>query len=356
MIGLGIETSCDETSVAVVRGGREILSNVIYSQIKEHELFRGVVPEIASRAHLEKINHVFAQAMAEAGLGPERLDYVAVTNRPGLVGSLMIGAQLARSLHLVHGLPLVPVDHVEAHLYAHSLEDKPLEYPFLGLLLSGGNSSVYLVRAPGDLEVLADTMDDALGEAFDKTAAILGLSYPGGPAIEKAATAWEAGGRERAAREGAEAEGAGPADAAPPLFRPLLKNKRAGDLAFSFSGIKTAVLRAARAGEEPGRICRDFQDTVFELVERVLEGVVRKTGVRRVVASGGVLANRTLRWRLEARAAAAGFSLAYPESLRLCTDNGAMIGALGYHLFHAGIRAGLDFSVSSRRIEKSLPA
>ena len=335
VLGIGIETSCDETSVAVVRDGREILSNVIYSQVKEHARFRGVVPEIASRAHLEKINPVYAAAMSEAGITPEELDYIAVTNRPGLVGSLMIGAQLARGLALVHDKPIVAVDHVEAHLYAHTLEGGALEYPFLGLLLSGGNSSVYLVHGPGKLEILADTMDDALGEAFDKTSAILGLAYPGGPVIERTAT--EYGQRPDAV------------SADDPLFAPLLKGKRAGEIAFSFSGIKTAVLRASQAGQDPGRVCRDFQATVFELVERVTRRSVAASGIRRVVASGGVLANRTLRGRLERLAEAEDFQLSYPQSLRLCTDNGAMIAALGYHLHRGGVTAELDFGVSSRR-------
>ncbi len=330
-IGIGVETSCDETAVALVRGGREILANVIYSQIKEHAPFRGVVPEIASRAHLEKINHVYAAALRESGVRPDELSYVAVTNRPGLMGSLMIGAQFARGLALVCGLPIVPVDHVEAHLYAHTLEGGALEYPFLGLLLSGGNSSIFVVRGPEDLELLADTLDDALGEAFDKTATMLGLPYPGGPSIEKAAGAYT-----------------GPADEGP-LFKPLLRGKRAGDLAFSFSGIKTAVLRARAAGADAGRVCRDFQNTTFELVERTVLGAVERTGIRRVVASGGVLANRTLRGVLERLAARSDFDLAYPQSLRLCTDNGAMIAALGYHLWRAGKAGPLDFPVSSRR-------
>ncbi len=329
VLGLGIESSCDETSVAVVRNGRESLANVIYSQIKEHAPFRGVVPEIASRAHLEKINYVYQGAMEKAGVAPEDLDYVAVTNRPGLTGSLMIGAGFARCLSLVHGVPVIPADHLEAHFYAVRLQDTQMEYPFLGLLLSGGNSAIYRVDGPLKMSVIADTRDDALGEAFDKASSILNLEYPGGPVIERMASTCES------RRES--------------LFPPLLKNTSGSEIAFSFSGIKTAVLRAAQAGEEPTRICRDFQASVFELVERMLKRAVRRTGIRRIIASGGVLANGTLRGRLDKIADNDGLTLDYPRERFLCTDNAGMVAALGHELFRAGAAAALDFPVSSKR-------
>lgn len=331
VIGLGIETSCDETSVAVVRNGKEILSNIIYSQIPEHAPFRGVVPEIAGRSHLIRINGIFENALEEAGVSAQSMDYCAVSNRPGLLGSLMMGGLLAKSLNLVHGIPSVPVDHLEAHLHAVSLEpgDFP-EYPFLGLLLSGGNSAIFRVDGPGDIKKIADTTDDALGEAFDKVASILYLPYPGGPYVEKCAVEYD--GQEENS-----------------LFPPLLRNRPATDLRFSFSGIKTAVLRASRAGEPAGRICRDFQNTAFELIERILIRSVKKTDIRRVVASGGVLANESLRNRLDDIARRKGLTLRYPVSRKLCTDNGAMVAALGYHLYQSGLKAELNFDVSSKR-------
>lgn len=329
--GLGIETSCDETGVAVVRDGRHILSNIIYSQIPEHAPFRGVVPEIASRSHLEKINDVYEQAIAESGISPEDLSYVAVTNRPGLLGSLMMGGVLAKSISLVHNVPLIPVDHLESHLYAVRLNGIEIEYPFLGLLLSGGNSAIYRVTAPGEMNRLVDTMDDAAGEAFDKAAAVLQLPYPGGPHIEKLASEYNPEGVKGGS-----------------LFPRLLKNRPDSDLAFSFSGIKTAVLRAAQEKKDTLQICYDFQNTVFELIERILLRAVSQTGIDRVITSGGVLANYTLRTRLEALAEKSGFSIFIPSDRILCTDNGAMTAALGYDYYLLNSFEGLDFPVSSR--------
>ncbi|MCB1307013.1 MAG: tRNA (adenosine(37)-N6)-threonylcarbamoyltransferase complex transferase subunit TsaD [Leptospiraceae bacterium] len=353
MIVLGIETSCDETSVAVVRDGRECLANVIHSQIGDHAPYRGVVPEIASRQHLEKINSVYARALELADIPAAELDCVAVTNRPGLVGSLMIGAQLARSVALVHDLPIVAVDHLEAHLYAPCLEGWQPRYPFLGLLLSGGNSAIYRVEAPARLSVLADTMDDACGEAYDKIASVLGLAYPGGPAIEACARRYHSEN---------EAEAAGRATQEPSLFGRLLKNMPRERMAFSFSGIKTAVLRlgaeldgldADERGRWLPRICHDFQWTVAELIERNLSRAVQHTGIDTVVASGGVLANEFLRNRLKLLANDNGFQLIYPQKKIHCTDNAGMVAALAYYLYRAygpQAFAGFDFAVSSRRL------
>lgn len=332
ILGLGIETSCDETSVAVIENGCRILSNEIYSQIQEHAPFHGVVPEIASRSHLLKINPVYEAAIRTAGIKPEDLDYCAVTSRPGLTGSLMIGSQLARCLNMVHGVDLVTVDHIEAHMYAVFLEGKEPQYPFLGLLLSGGNSAIFRVEGPGQLELLGTTMDDALGEAFDKAASVLDLPYPGGPYVEKEA-------RQYAAEHPS-------VTSEPPLFPRILRDFPSDQIAFSFSGIKTAVLQAARKGEERGRICYHFQKTSFELVTRMLDRAVAKTGLRTVVASGGVLASSSLRETLQS---GWRYAILYPEDRKLCTDNAAMIGALGYRLWQQGVRDGLDFAVSSRR-------
>lgn len=322
MIGLGVESSCDETSIAVVEDGVRELANVVYSQTKEHAPFRGVVPEIASRAHLEKLNFLFEEAVEKAGT--RQFDYVSVTSRPGLMGPLMMGAQFAKMLSLVTRIPVIPVDHLEAHFYASCLEGRRHEYPFLGLLLSGGNSALYQVDGPGKMTVLVETMDDACGEAFDKTATVLGLGYPGGPAIEKAATSYA----------GSEA----------PLFRKLLREMGPDELGLSFSGIKTAVLRTDRVNVETARICRDFQDTIFELVERNVERALAQTGLQTLVASGGVLANGTLRKRLTALCQRLGTRFVYPERRFLCTDNAGMVASLGF--FHQEAR-GLDFPVSS---------
>ncbi|KAB2934868.1 MAG: tRNA (adenosine(37)-N6)-threonylcarbamoyltransferase complex transferase subunit TsaD [Leptonema illini] len=331
MIGIGIESSCDETSVAIVEDGN-ILSNQIYSQIKEHMPYLGVVPEIASRSHLLKINELYDRAIAESGRDIASFDYVAVTTRPGLVGSLMIGAQLARCLHLVHGLPIVTVDHVEAHFYAGFLErrERP-SYPFLGLLLSGGNSAVFRVEGPGRLIKLADTRDDALGEAFDKASNVLGLGYPGGPHIERAASQYAPAGKER-------------------FFPAILKDLPPDEISFSFSGIKTAVLLAAKRGEQKEKIAYHFQETAFDLVERMLLRALRRENVQHIEASGGVLANQTLRHRLDRFAEKHAISLKYPVSKALCTDNAAMVASLGRYLFEAGIRDPADFPVSSVRM------
>ncbi len=317
MIGLGIETSCDETAIAVVEDGKKCLSNIIFSQIQSHFPFGGVVPEIAGRLHLEKINYVYEQAMQKAGICLNELDYICVSTRPGLVGSLMIGAGFAKCLSLVSGLPIVPANHLEGHLYACCLEEWVPEYPFLGLLLSGGNSSIYLVHGPGKLTCLADTLDDACGEAFDKTSFILGLGYPGGPSVEKKASEYSYLNAQNTEK---------------PIFRPLLKQFERDKIAFSFSGIKTAVILAHAKEVDSGRICRDFQTTVFELIERNLRKACRQTGIRRVVAGGGVLSNHSLRKVLNLLAEKESIEIIYPRQTLLCTDNGAMIASVGYYL------------------------
>ncbi len=334
ILGMGIETSCDETSVAIIENGNTILANEIYSQIQEHAPFHGVVPEIASRSHLLKINPVYEEALATAGIAPDDLDYCAVTSRPGLTGSLMIGGQLARCLNLVHGIDLVTVDHIEAHMYAVFLEGRKPEYPFLGLLLSGGNSAIFRIHGPGDMEMLGTTMDDALGEAFDKAASVLGLPYPGGPYVEKKALEYFAAHPDAMEH--------------PSMFPRLLKDLPASKIAVSSSGLKTAVLQSA-AQEKLGRICFDFQRTSFELVKRMLIRAVRITGLNTVVASGGVLASGSLRTVLDEVAREQDLKLYYPVDRKLCTDNAAMVGALGFRLWQSGVRSELDFPVSSRR-------
>ncbi|EMY61211.1 tRNA (adenosine(37)-N6)-threonylcarbamoyltransferase complex transferase subunit TsaD [Leptospira terpstrae] len=332
--GLGIESSCDETSVAIVRDGRELLSLKVYSQIDSHSPYRGVVPEIASRAHLEKINSILSVSMEEAGVEFSDLEYVAVTSYPGLVGSLMIGAQLARCISLVHNVPIVAVNHLEAHLAVIGLERELPPFPWLGVLLSGGNSSIYLYRGFGDLQILADTEDDSLGEAFDKVSAVLNLPYPGGPYLEAKANAYQVD----------------KAEVNP--FPKLLKEDGEDRIRFSYSGLKTAVLYYLKANSiapPVEKISYFFQKTAFELVTRNIRKAIQKTGIRTVVAAGGVLANGTLRECLEAEKNRSKFDLFYPGKKIYCTDNGAMVACLGYHLWKQKSFVGLDFKVSPKR-------
>jgi N6-L-threonylcarbamoyladenine synthase len=347
MIGLGIETSCDETSLALVEDGRKLIHLEIYSQIEDHRSFRGVVPEIASRSHLEKINSLYEKLLRESGVSIDRVSYVAVTNRPGLMGSLMIGAQFARCLGLVHGIPLVAVDHLEAHLAVNEIRNlpKPTVFPYLGLLLSGGNSSIFSYEDWGRLHRIADTLDDSIGEAFDKAASILGLPYPGGPSIEKQARMYSETHKssQKLTKSGRIRLN---------LVPYLLKTSKEEDIVFSFSGLKTAVLywRRDHPDLEPGQVCFEFQESAFELVLRNLRKAVSKTGIRRIRTGGGVLANSTLQTKLEHFARENDLQLENPEKKIYCTDNAAMIASLGYFLFQKGHRESIDFKVTPKRI------
>ncbi|HMV41892.1 MAG TPA: tRNA (adenosine(37)-N6)-threonylcarbamoyltransferase complex transferase subunit TsaD [Leptospiraceae bacterium] len=335
MFGIGIETSCDETSIGIVEDGSNLISLKIFSQIETHAEFRGVVPEIASRAHLEKINILLEEAIAESKIDWKDLSYVAVTNRPGLLGSLMIGAQLARSISLVHKIPIVPVDHLEAHLNTVQLEKKVPKFPYLGVLLSGGNSSILLVEDYGKMKLIADTSDDALGEAFDKVSSLLGLPYPGGPAVEKRANQHK------------------PQENEKNPFPELLKDYPQERIEFSYSGLKTSVLYYLKKNtideNKINEVCYHFQNTAFQLVEKNILKAVKATRVKQVVASGGVLANETLRKKLTSLAEKKKLELFYPEKKILCTDNGAMIASLGYYLFKQGKIDSIDFKVSPSR-------
>ncbi|HMV78727.1 MAG TPA: tRNA (adenosine(37)-N6)-threonylcarbamoyltransferase complex transferase subunit TsaD [Leptospiraceae bacterium] len=334
MLGLGIESSCDETSVGIVQDGKIERSLRIFSQTELHSRFHGVVPEIASRAHLEKINYLLDAALSDARISLSNLNYIAVANRPGLLGSLMIGAQLAKVLSLCLRIPVIAVDHLESHLSAVQLEGNILEYPFLGLLLSGGNSAVFKVDEPGKMTVLADTRDDALGEALDKAAILLGLGYPGGPLIEKKAAEFQG------ERKGA-------------LFPKV--NTGGNNRFFSYSGLKTSLLYFTRKNPDYisriPEVCWHYQNSAFELVEKNISKLVSDTGIHRVVAAGGVLANTFLRERLEKLSVKKRFQLIYPKKKLLCTDNGAMTACLGYYLFQAKKISGLDFAVSPYREE-----
>jgi N6-L-threonylcarbamoyladenine synthase len=325
---LGIETSCDETAVAVVRDGSTIVSNVVVSQVDLHRVFGGIVPEVASRKHVEMISVVIDRALTEAGADWSDLDVIAATHGPGLVGSLLVGVCAAKGLALARHKPLVGVNHLEGHLYSNFLTPDPPSFPFICLIVSGGHTDLLWVRGHGDYELLGRTRDDAAGESFDKVARALGLEYPGGPAID------------RVARSGNPAAFDFPRAWLPDSFD------------FSFSGLKTAVVRAiqtldpAARGEWVADVAASFQQAIVDvLVEKAWQAAAARS-VRHVAVCGGVAGNSALRAAFLARAAAAGGSVSQPP-LSLCTDNAAMIAAAGYFRYLRTGPSGLDLDVSS---------
>jgi N6-L-threonylcarbamoyladenine synthase len=301
---LGIETSCDETAAAVVADGRDTLSSVVASQVDRHARFGGVVPEIASRAHVELINEVVAEALVEAGVELHALDAVAACHGPGLAGALLVGVSAAKALSLVTGAPYVGVNHHEAHMYAAMLDDPDLQPPMLTLVVSGGHTLLVAMEDHGVYRVLGQTVDDAAGEAFDKVARFLGLGYPGGPAIDRLAL-----------------QGSPDAIAFP---RPMLDD----GLDFSFSGLKTAVVNHARRNPdvEVADVAASFQAAVVDVLVTKLLRAAHESRIATVVIGGGVAANSALRTRLLDDAERAGVRAVVP-SLSLCTDNAAMIAA-----------------------------
>ncbi len=330
---LGIESSCDETACAVISGD-EVLSNVVATQHEVHERYGGVVPELASRRHMENIVPIIRAALDEADLSMDDIDGVAVTHAPGLLGSLLVGLSAAKSIAYARDLPLVGVNHLEGHLNAASLEFGELPLPYVGLVVSGGHTSLYLVKGFGDYELMGATRDDAAGEAFDKVAKLLGLGYPGGPAIDKVS------------REGD-----------PKAFRftkPRFNSEESLD--FSFSGIKTACLLKKREVEAAGRLDRtfvanlaaSFQEAVVGiLVERLIEAA-KRSKAKAVVLAGGVAANGRLREVLAERAAAEGLEPFIPP-MNLCTDNAAMIAYVGRKHLEAGERSDLKLNAVANR-------
>lgn len=307
MIVLGIETSCDETAAAVVVDGRDVRSNVVSSQVDLHARFGGVVPEIASRAHLELVNGVVDEALALAGVGFADLDAVAATSGPGLVGALLVGVSAAKAVALALGIPYVGVHHLEAHLQAAWLQDPGVELPLTVLLVSGGHTLLVAVRGEADYVLLGETVDDAAGEAYDKVARLLGLGYPGGPAVDRLARTGDA----RAVR----------------FPRPML-----GDgLDFSFSGLKTAVLHQVRRTPDlpVADLAASFQAAVVDVLVAKLAAAADAVGARTLVIGGGVAANSALRAAVAELGAGTGRRALVPP-LDLCTDNAAMVAATGY--------------------------
>ena len=323
---LGIESSCDETAAAVVKNGREILSNVINTQIDIHKKYGGVVPEIASRKHIENIDAVIDEALLQAGKTLDDIDAIAVTNGPGLVGALLVGVSEAKAIAYAKNLPLVPVHHIRGHITANFLAHPDLEPPFVCLVASGGHSHIVNVKSYTDFEVLGRTRDDAAGEAFDKIARVLGLGYPGGPLVDKLAK-----------------EGNSKA-----IDFPRVKMDK-DSLDFSFSGVKTAVInythKLEQNGEEINRadVAASFQDAVTDaLCEHTIEGAKREDA-KTVAIAGGVAANSELREKMTKECEKFGIKVVYPPPV-LCTDNAAMIAAAGYYSFKEGVRADLDLN------------
>lgn len=335
---LGIESSCDETSCALVANGSRVLANIVSTQIDMHARFGGVVPEIASRAHIEAVNTVIDEAIKTSGISPSEIHAVAVTKEPGLIGSLLVGLMAAKTLAWVWNKPLIGVNHIYAHAYAAALDAEPIKYPAAALICSGGHTALYNCQSPTSMELMGTTIDDAAGEAFDKVASILNLGYPGGPVIDRIAK----GGNPKAVE----------------FPRTLLEGQ---SLDFSFSGIKTAVLYHVRGVPEGPRrsnpqprpqpppptpqqvadIAASFQAAVVDVLMIKLRRAAKLTGARTLILGGGVSANSALRQAAQDLAAKLGCELRLP-AFKFCVDNGAMIAGLAYHYLLQGQFASLD--------------
>ncbi|WAA09238.1 tRNA (adenosine(37)-N6)-threonylcarbamoyltransferase complex transferase subunit TsaD [Fervidibacillus albus] len=324
---LGIETSCDETAAAIVKNGKEILSNIVASQIESHKRFGGVVPEIASRHHVEQITLVIEEALEQAEVKFSDLTGIAVTSGPGLVGALLIGVETAKTLAFAHSLPLIPVHHIAGHIYANRLVSE-MEFPLIALVVSGGHTELIYMKEHGHFQVIGETRDDAAGEAYDKVARLLDLPYPGGPHID------------RLAKEG----------------RATIDFPRAwleeGSFDFSFSGLKSAVINMLHNANQRGEqlkaedVAASFQESVTEVLVKKTMIAAKKYEAKQILLAGGVAANRGLRERLSEAVQSVGHLQLVIPPFHLCTDNAAMIAAAGTVFFEKGIRADLSLNAN----------
>ena len=324
---LAIESSCDETACAIVKNGNEILSSKIASQIDVHALYGGVVPEVASRIHIENISIIIKEAVEEAGIGIEDVDAIAVTVGPGLIGSLHVGVLAAKTLALAYNKPLVPVQHLTGHIYANAFVDR-LQFPLLALVVSGGHTELVLMNEDYDFQVIGTTQDDAVGEAYDKVARVLGLGYPGGPKIDKLAKSGK------------------------PVYQ-LPRIHTENPLDFSFSGLKSAVLQSIKRIERNGEqvnvedMCASFQEAALKVLWSRVELALEQYPVRQLILAGGVAANSRLREITEKEMQKHPDMSYIIPPLAYCTDNAAISGASGYVAYQKGIRADLDVEASS---------
>ncbi|MBU5427738.1 tRNA (adenosine(37)-N6)-threonylcarbamoyltransferase complex transferase subunit TsaD [Tissierella pigra] len=327
MLTLAIETSCDETSVAVIKDGREVLSNIISSQIDIHRKFGGVVPEIASRKHIESINNIVQEAIDEAKVSFQDIDLIGVTKGPGLVGALLIGISTAKALAYGLDIPIIGVNHIEGHVCANYIEHKDLEPPFTCLIVSGGHTYLVQVNGYTDYELVGRTRDDAAGEAFDKVARALGLPYPGGPIIDKLA---ESGNKESVE------------------FPRVMLEPKSYD--FSFSGLKTAVLNYLNQKQQKGEeivvedVAASFQQSVLDVLVDKSFRLAKERNSKKIVMAGGVAANQGLRTMMEERGKMENIEILYPSRI-LCTDNAAMIGAAAYFNYKNGNKSDIHLNV-----------
>ena len=309
MLVLGVESSCDETSVSIVKDGKEVLSNVINSQIKIHEKFGGVVPEVASRHHVYQVSMVFEEAFKVANVKPEDIDVVAVTMGPGLIGSLLVGLNAAKTFAMMYKKPIIGVHHLAGHIYANAIEHD-IKFPLIALLVSGGNTELIYMKDHFDFEIIGETLDDAVGEAYDKVARVIGLPYPGGPHVD------------RLAHLGFDTYN---------LPRVYLED---GSYNFSFSGLKSAVINLVHNEKQRGHeidvnnLCASFQDSVTEVLVRKTLKLAKEKDVKNIIVAGGVSANKGLKERFESEGK--DFNISIP-SIKYCTDNAAMIAVAGYY-------------------------
>lgn len=323
---LAIESSCDETSASIIKNGREEISTVVLSQMDTHANFGGVVPEIASRMHIENITMVLEECLDKSGLTMDDIDAIAVTYAPGLIGSLLVGLMAAKTLAFVYDKPLIPVHHIAGHIYANNLV-KSLEFPLISLVVSGGHTELVYMKENYSFEKLGGTLDDAVGEAYDKVARVIGLPYPGGPRVDKLA-----------------AEGQDVYDLPVPL------NDDSYD--FSFSGLKSAVVNLVhnekQRGNEviPENVAASFQNRVTEILVKKTMKALKEYDVHNLIVAGGVAANKGLRAKLISECEKCGVDLTLPE-IKYCTDNAAMIGAAGYYAYQKGRRASLDLNAKA---------